>query len=91
VSREGVEGLPFASEEGGLSGAPLRSRATRVLKTLASLLRNEVTLIGCGGIMSAADAAEKFAAGAALVQIYTGLVYRGPRLIRECVSAYPGK
>jgi dihydroorotate dehydrogenase len=91
VSREGVEGLPFASEEGGLSGAPLRARATRVLKTLASLLANEVTLIGGGGIMSGADAAEKFAVGANLVQIYTGLVYRGPRLIHECVSAYRAK
>jgi dihydroorotate dehydrogenase len=91
VSREGVEGLPFASEEGGLSGAPLRARATRVLKTLASLLANEVTLIGGGGIMSGADAAEKFAVGAKLVQIYTGLVYRGPRLIHECVSAYRAK
>jgi len=91
LSREGVEGLPFASEEGGLSGAPLRARATRVLKTLASLLADEVTLIGGGGIMSGADAAEKFAAGAKLVQIYTGLVYRGPRLIQECVSAYRGR
>jgi dihydroorotate dehydrogenase len=91
LSREGVEGLPFASEEGGLSGAPLRARATRVLKTLAALLAGEVTLIGGGGIMSGADAAEKFAAGAKLVQIYTGLVYRGPRLIQECVSAYRGR
>ncbi|HZQ74772.1 MAG TPA: quinone-dependent dihydroorotate dehydrogenase [Burkholderiales bacterium] len=91
LSREGVEGLPFADEEGGLSGAPLRERATRVLRTLAGMLKNEVTLIGCGGIMSGADAAEKFAAGATLVQILTGLVYRGPRLVRECVSAYPGK
>jgi len=91
VSREGVEGLPFASEEGGLSGAPLRARATHVVKTIASCLKGEIPVIGGGGIMSGADAAEKFAAGAKLLQIYTGLVYRGPRLIRECVSACPGK
>jgi dihydroorotate dehydrogenase len=91
VSRSGVEGLPFAKEEGGLSGAPLRVRATHVVRTLAALLKNEVPLIGNGGIMSAQDAAEKFSAGASLVQIYTGLVYRGPKLIEECIAAYPGK
>ena len=91
VSRQGVAGLPFSSEEGGLSGAPLRARATAVLRTLVSALKNEIPVIGSGGVMSGADAAEKFAAGAKLVQIYTGLVYRGPRLIQECVSAYPGK
>ena len=91
VSRDGVTGLPFASEEGGLSGAPLRARATHVVKTIVSCLKNEIPVIGGGGIMSGADAAEKFAAGARLVQIFTGLVYRGPRLIQECVSAYPGK
>jgi dihydroorotate dehydrogenase len=91
VSREGVEGLPHASEEGGLSGAPLRARATAVVRELASALEGEIPVIGAGGIMSGADAAEKFAAGAALVQLYTGLVYRGPELISECVSAYPAK
>jgi dihydroorotate dehydrogenase len=90
LSREGVEGLPFATEEGGLSGAPLRERATQVIRTLAGHLQGRIPIIGGGGIMSGTDAAEKFAAGAKLVQIYTGLVYRGPRLIRECVSAYPG-
>ena len=88
---EGVEGLPFGSEEGGLSGAPLRARATAVLRTLVAALKDEIPVIGSGGVMSGADSAEKFAAGAKLVQIYTGLVYRGPRLIQECVSAYPGK
>ena len=88
VSREGVEGLRFADEEGGLSGAPLRARATQIIRALAGHLRGEIPIIGGGGIMSGADAAEKFSAGAKLVQIYTGLVYRGPRLIEECVKAH---
>lgn len=87
VSREGVENLVHANEAGGLSGAPIRERATRVLKQLSFLLP-ETTLIGAGGILSGADAAEKRAAGATLVQLYTGLIYRGPNLVGECVSAY---
>jgi len=90
LSREGVEGLPHAHEAGGLSGAPIRERATRVLKELSAKL-GEATLIGAGGIMSGRDAAEKFAAGAALVQLYSGLVYRGPELVGECASAYRAK
>jgi dihydroorotate dehydrogenase len=88
TSRDGVAGLPHASEAGGLSGAPIRQRATRVLRELAFALKGEVTLIGGGGVMSGADAVEKFAAGASLVQLYTGLVYRGPELVAECVSAF---
>ncbi len=91
VSREGVAGLPQASEEGGLSGAPLFRRSTEVLRRLAQLLKGEIPLIGGGGIMSGADARAKFDAGASLVQIYSGLVFRGPQLISECVSAYRGK
>jgi len=91
VSREGVERLPQAAEAGGLSGAPLFRRSTEVLRKLAALLKGEIPLIGGGGIMSGADARAKFEAGASLVQIYSGLVFRGPRLISECVSAYPGK
>ncbi len=91
VSREGVEGLPHAGEEGGLSGLPLRERSARVIAALARMLKGEIALIGVGGIMSGEDARERFAAGASLVQIYTGLVYRGPGLISECVSAYPAK
>lgn len=90
VSREGVEGLPHGIEEGGLSGAPLFRRSTQVLRTLAAMLHGEIPLIGGGGIMSAADAREKFEAGASLIQIYSGLVFRGPRLIAECVAAYRG-
>ena len=86
VSREGVENLAHANEAGGLSGAPIRKRATRVLTELSSLLP-DTTLIGAGGILCGADAAQKRAAGARLVQLYTGLIYRGPNLVGECVSA----
>jgi len=88
VSRDGVEGLRHAAEAGGLSGAPIRERATDVLRGFSKMLKNEVCLIGAGGIMSGTDAADKFAAGATLVQLYTGLIYRGPRLVAECASAY---
>ena len=86
-AREGVEGLPHAGEAGGLSGAPIRARATAALAALAAALKGEVPLIGSGGILRGADAAEKISAGASLVQLYTGLVYRGPDLVAECISA----
>ncbi len=91
VSRDGVEGLPHASEAGGLSGKPLREPATRVLKLLVGELKNEATLIGAGGIFTQSDARDKIAAGASLVQLYTGLIYRGPGLVAECVSAFRAK
>jgi len=91
LARDGVEGLPHAAEAGGLSGAPIRARATRVLAALAAELKGEVPLIGAGGIVSGADAREKIDAGASLVQLYTGLVYRGPALVHECVRAIGGK
>ena len=87
LAREGVEGLRHATEAGGLSGAPIRARATRVLAALAAELKGEVPLVGAGGILSGADASAKIEAGASLVQLYTGLVYRGPALIRECAQA----
>lgn len=87
VSRDGVEGLRHAGEAGGLSGAPLTQRATEVLRALAAALQSEVPLIGVGGIMDAQSAREKIAAGASLVQLYSGLIYRGPALVRECVDA----
>ena len=87
VSRDGVDGLPHATEQGGLSGAPIKARATRVLAAFAKALGGEVPLIGAGGILSGADASEKFAAGASLVQLYTGLIYRGPALVAECADA----
>jgi dihydroorotate dehydrogenase len=90
VSRNGVENLRHANEAGGLSGAPIRARATDVLRTL-SLQLPQIALIGAGGVMTGADAAEKRAAGASLVQLYTGLIYRGPELVAECVSAFRAK
>ena len=90
LSRDGVEGLRHASEAGGLSGAPILQRSTAVLRELKKHLP-ETTLIGAGGILSGADARAKFAAGAALVQLYSGLIYRGPELVGECVSAYRAK
>jgi len=87
VSRAGVESHAHAFETGGLAGAPLRERATRVLGILSRELQGEIPLIGVGGILSGADAAEKLDAGASLVQIYSGLIYRGPQLVSECVSA----
>jgi dihydroorotate dehydrogenase len=87
VSRDGVGTLPHAAESGGLSGAPLTQRATGVVRQLANDLAGAVPVIGVGGIMTANDAREKIAAGAQLVQLYTGLVYRGPELVHECVDA----
>jgi dihydroorotate dehydrogenase len=91
LSRAGVEGLPHAAEAGGLSGEPIRQRATEVLKKLKLFLKNETAVIGAGGIMSGPDAVEKMRAGASLVQLYTGLVYRGPQLVAECASACRAK
>jgi dihydroorotate dehydrogenase len=87
LARDAVAGLPHAQEAGGLSGAPVRAASTQVIRTLAHHLKNEVPIIGVGGILSGADAREKIAAGAALVQVYSGLIYRGPQLVRECVEA----
>jgi dihydroorotate dehydrogenase len=87
TSRQGVEGQPHSTEQGGLSGAPIRAQATSVLRALARQLAGEVPLIGAGGILSGADAAEKVAAGASLVQLYTGLIYKGPGLVRDCAAA----
>ncbi len=87
VDRKGVAGYPHAEEQGGLSGAPLRARSTDVIGALCRELKGEIPVIGVGGILKGADAAEKLDAGASLVQIYTGLIYRGPELISECVSA----
>jgi dihydroorotate dehydrogenase len=86
IARDAVAGLPNAEETGGLSGAPVRAASTRVVTALAHHLKNEVPIIGVGGILSAADAREKIAAGASLVQLYSGLIYRGPELVRECVE-----
>ena len=86
-SRAGVEHLPQAEQAGGLSGAPLRDHSTAVVARLHDIVSDRLPIIAAGGILSGADAAAKRAAGASLVQLYTGLIYRGPRLIREVVDA----
>jgi dihydroorotate dehydrogenase len=86
-SRAGVESLPHAGETGGLSGAPLMARSTEVVRQLAEILEGRLPIIAVGGILCGADAVAKMAAGASLVQIYTGFIYRGPELIREAVQA----
>ncbi len=90
LSRTGVEHLPHAEETGGLSGAPLTALSTHVIRQLAQALAGELPIIGAGGILNARDAQEKQAAGAQLVQLYTGLIYRGSSLIKECSDALAG-
>ncbi len=90
IARDAVRGRPHADEAGGLSGAPLRARATAVVAALARALDGALPVIGVGGILSGADAREKIDAGAALVQVYTGIIYRGPDLVAECVRATAG-
>ncbi|MEZ0469868.1 quinone-dependent dihydroorotate dehydrogenase [Luteimonas salinilitoris] len=87
VSRIAVQEDPRARETGGLSGAPLMDKSTAVLRMLRTRLPESIPLVGVGGILSGADAVKKMAAGASLVQVYTGLIYRGPELIGECVDA----
>ncbi|ACT51482.1 quinone-dependent dihydroorotate dehydrogenase [Methylovorus glucosotrophus] len=87
LSRTAVEGMPHASETGGLSGAPVRNLSTRVIHALATQLAGALPVIGVGGILSGEDAREKIEAGASLVQLYSGLVYRGPALVKEACTA----
>jgi dihydroorotate dehydrogenase len=87
LSRRGVEGLAFADEAGGLSGAPVREQSTHIVKVLAAELAGRLPIIAAGGITEGRHAAEKIAAGASLVQIYSGFIYKGPALIRQSVDA----
>jgi dihydroorotate dehydrogenase len=87
TSRSGVETHRLASETGGMSGRPLFAASTRALKRLSDTLQGRIPLIGVGGILSGGDAAAKAQAGASLVQIYTGFVYRGPALVGEARRA----
>ncbi len=83
LARDAVVGLSNADEAGGLSGTPVREKSTLVISQLSKQLAGELPIIGVGGISNGADAAEKIAAGASLVQIYSGLIYRGPSLVRD--------
>ncbi|HTA65789.1 MAG TPA: quinone-dependent dihydroorotate dehydrogenase [Xanthomonadaceae bacterium] len=87
IARTAIQGHKYENEAGGLSGKPLYARSTAVLSRLRARVGEKIPLIGVGGIMSGGDAVAKVAAGATLVQCYTGLIYRGPNLISECVSA----
>jgi dihydroorotate dehydrogenase len=90
LSRAAVTGLAHADEAGGLSGRPVREASDRVIRRLADALEGRVPIVGVGGIFSGEDARAKLAAGASLVQLYTGLIYRGPALIPECARAVAG-
>lgn len=87
VSRDAVKGLRHADEAGGLSGAPVRAASDRVIRALRALLPSRYPIVGVGGVMSGDDARAKLDAGADVVQLYTGLVYRGPALVGECARA----
>ena len=87
LSRDAVKGLPHAEETGGLSGAPVLEKSNQVIAQLRKALGRHFPIIGVGGVMSAEDAVSKIKAGADLVQIYTGLIYRGPALVSESAKA----
>ncbi|WP_151840696.1 quinone-dependent dihydroorotate dehydrogenase [Acinetobacter soli] len=87
LSRDGVENLAFGNEAGGLSGAPVFEKSTACLRQFAEVLNGQIPLIGVGGIMQGEHAVAKIEAGATLVQIYSGLIYTGPELVKQCVSA----
>jgi dihydroorotate dehydrogenase len=87
ISRDAVKGLPHAQEAGGLSGAPVLAASNRVITQLRAALGPSFPIIGVGGILSAADAVSKIRAGADVVQIYTGLIYRGPQLVTQAARA----
>jgi dihydroorotate dehydrogenase len=87
LSRDAVAGHKHAGEAGGLSGAPLTERSTQVIRQLRAELGGRLPIIGVGGIMTGADAQAKIAAGASLVQLYSGLIYRGAELVSEAADA----
>ncbi|HZV98640.1 MAG TPA: quinone-dependent dihydroorotate dehydrogenase [Methylophilaceae bacterium] len=86
LARETVAGLPNADEAGGLSGAPVKDKSTWVIKHLEQRLQGRIPIIGVGGILNGQDALEKIQAGASLVQVYSGLIYKGPDLVRDVCS-----
>ncbi|RLT93505.1 quinone-dependent dihydroorotate dehydrogenase [Ketobacter sp.] len=88
LSREGVAHLPHGNEQGGLSGAPVFEKSTQVLQQLCAALEGAMPVVGVGGIVSGTQAAEKKRVGASLVQVYSGFIYAGPRLIADCVRAW---
>ena len=87
INRDAVKNMKHAEEAGGLSGAPVSESSNIVIRALKKELGDALPIIGVGGILSSEDAQAKIAAGASLVQLYTGLIYRGPALIKECAAA----
>ena len=87
LDKTSVTHLPHGDEAGGLSGAPVRDKSTQIIKALSDELRGEVPIIGVGGISSGTEAQTKINAGADLIQIYSGLIYEGPSLVRQCIQA----
>ena len=87
ISREPVEHSPLAKETGGLSGKPLMARSNEITRMAYEHLQGALPIIASGGIMSAQDAVEKMEAGASIVQLYTGFIYKGPELIADCSEA----
>ncbi|ADZ91796.1 quinone-dependent dihydroorotate dehydrogenase [Marinomonas mediterranea] len=87
LSRDAVKGHRHEEEAGGLSGAPVREQSTHVVRILSDYLKDELPVIGVGGILSGKDAVEKLEAGAKLVQIYSGFIYKGPELVREAITS----
>jgi dihydroorotate dehydrogenase len=87
LSRDAVKGMPHAEEAGGLSGAPVLEASNRVIRQLRNALGKGFPIIGVGGVMSGLDAVSKIKAGADVVQIYTGLIYKGPELVTEAALA----
>jgi len=90
LSREGVENLSFGNEAGGLSGQPVQQKSTLMIQNLKSILGDKMPIIGVGGINDAESAAQKMRAGASLVQIYTGFIYKGPAVIAEAAKGIKG-
>jgi len=86
LDRTLVKGMPHCDEMGGLSGRPLQNRSTEVIRRLAEDLDGALPIIGVGGIDSAISAREKMNAGAQLVQIYSGFIYHGPKLVKDIVT-----
>jgi dihydroorotate dehydrogenase len=87
LSRDAVKGMPHCDEAGGLSGSPVLAGSNRVIRLLRQHLGTQFPIIGVGGILSGYDAVSKIEAGADVVQIYTGLIYKGPALVHEVAKA----
>ena len=86
LNRDKVEGLAHGAETGGLSGAPVTEQSTQIIKAFAKHLKGEIPIIGVGGILDSGDALIKIEAGSSLVQLYSGLIYKGPSLVNDCVQ-----